>query len=522
MLNRWNAPGQRALCWLVLLAAIGLPRLAVLGALPSTDEGVYAYFSQIMFSSLSSGHGLPDTGTLMLYPMMVSWVFDLPFNHVMSLRLADLVVTLIAGALFYRLVERESRSAAGAALISFVFLFTMNQPMFVQSGFKNSIFAAYIPLLIAALWARRENTSMASWLAIGALCSVAILLRETFIPFLVIAAPAVLIARGWKAFIAFSAGAALAGLIIIGAAFLGRGGVHAFIDAYINAGDFYASMKDQITPLFIANGSLSAREASVALSLSLIAVFAIALHGIYRKKTSALKTFLFWASIAVVPLLEPLSKIGFPYHFAVCLPGLAMLCALAWGQVLSNRPTAVKAAVAVTIFAGCTPWLLPQTKALSSAWAFNADNLKSIGSNTWRPEVVEQSNYLLAAEAIVKAAPAHGTLSVSGFMFPLFPLTGLLPPAYESSHLNAVAIKTGLDEQAFKKALESCPPDVLMTTTRTELPGSEIVSRVIESSALYTAVATIPIAPAKSYGTFGGTVYKRTGPVDRPCAPQAY
>ena len=80
------------LVFLVMIAAVIMPRIMIAGALPSTDEGFYAYFSQIAYASLSNGHGLPNTGMLMLYPISLSWVFGLPVNHILFLRLVDMLV----------------------------------------------------------------------------------------------------------------------------------------------------------------------------------------------------------------------------------------------------------------------------------------------------------------------------------------------------------------------------------------------------------------------------------------------
>ncbi|PYC15832.1 hypothetical protein DMX02_23650 [Pseudomonas jessenii] len=516
MLNRWTLPGQQALCWLAVIFAVGFPRIMVLGDLPSTDEGVFAYFSQIMFSSVASGSGLPDTGTLMLYPMLVSWIFDLPFNHFFLLRITDLIAAITAGVLFYRIIEKESQSHLAAALISIIFLFTMNQPLFIQSGFKNSIYAAYIPLFIALLWSRTAEQGARTWLWIGALGAVSILLRETFIPFVVLGAASVLVSRGWKTFFRFSFGVVLGGVVLTAAALILRGGFQSFVDGYVNAGDFYTSMKDQITSLLIANGMLAAKQSVIALWLAGLAVAGLLGHIIYNRRFDVLKRLLFWISVATVPLLEPLSKIGFPYHFSVCLPGLAGLCALSWEQLVSPHSKAVKAAAVAALIAVCATLLQSKVPPLLNAFAANKENLRGFNSNTWRPEAIAQSNYLLAADAIAKVAPAHGTLGISGFMFSLFPLTGLLPSSYESSHLSAMVIKYGLDESAFKNALAACPPDIVMTTTRTDFPGSDIIANAIEHSGLYTAVTTIPVSPEKSYGTFAGTVYKRTGQSNVP------
>ncbi len=136
---------------LVALLAVALPRLMVVGGLPTTDEGFQAYYAQIMHASLAGGHGLPDTGPLMFYSLLVNWVFAFGANPMIALRLVDMLVAVAAGYALYRVIEVESRSRLGALLIALLFLFTMNHPTFTQHGFKNSIHAAYLPLF-AALW----------------------------------------------------------------------------------------------------------------------------------------------------------------------------------------------------------------------------------------------------------------------------------------------------------------------------------------------------------------------------------
>ena len=163
--NRSPADGRRseaALRWGVVLLAVGFPRLMAAGGLPTTDEGVYAYYAQIHHARLAEGSGLADAGPLTLYPILLSWLFAVPANHLVLLRLADMAVALAAGALFYRVLREECRGRAGAALVAFPFLFTMSSPLFVQTGFKNSIFAAYVPLFLALLEAGRNGGTFGS------------------------------------------------------------------------------------------------------------------------------------------------------------------------------------------------------------------------------------------------------------------------------------------------------------------------------------------------------------------------
>jgi uncharacterized membrane protein len=510
MIVKWTELSDRLLILLVVVIGVGFPHLMVAGSLPGTDEGVLAYFSQIIHSSIASGKGLPDTGMLVLYPMLLSWVFELPVNHIIFLRLTDTVVAMVGGWILYRVIETESRSRVGASLITLVFLFTMNQPLFIQAGFKNGIFAAYVPLFLALRLAQgafiaRDKT----WLLVGALMALAVLLRETFLPFIIVGAFAVLLAQGWSGFFRYSFGALLGGVTIMFFILSARGGFQQLLESYRDAGGLYASVANERIPLFISNGISSAKEAAVCLSFAGVSIVLLILNALWRRCPKTLGRISFWIVVALVPLIEPFSKIGFPYHFAVCLPGLAGLSALAWRKLVIEKTSNKKMAFATSFALVHLIALLPAVVMLAGYWGSTRNNLMSVNNSAWPMEAVSQSNYLLAADAIRKASPPNGTLSVSGFMFSLYPLTGLLPPSYDMAHLTGLFIKLGSDERRFEQALKACPPDVLMTTTRTELPGSDAIAKIVRETGLYEPVATIPIAPGKSYWNFGGTVYKK-------------
>lgn len=492
----------------VVFVAVVLPRLAVLGSPPSTDEGVYAYFAQIAHATLAIGQGLPDTGALMLYPVLLSWSFALPFNHLIFLRILDMAVSFAAGWILYGVVRRESRSVFAAALISFIFLFTMNQPIFIQSGFKNSFFAAYVPLFLAVYLAQAEKTREARrWFAVGALVALAILLRETFIPFAVIGAIAILVGRGWKACLQYFVGGVAAGGSLLLAILWARGGVHSLIVGYEDFGAIYASMSDQSLTLFVSNGTVAGQEMSAALVLGGLSIAGTLF---VSSDTPALRGRLwFWAAASLVPLIEPISKIGFPYHFSACLPGLAGLAANGWRAFTLNDGARVRAGFGAVVLGAVALSLFPKFTPLANTWAATRINAWNWNRNEWPVDSISTSNYLLAADALRKNAPPNGTMSVSGFMYALFPLTGLTPSDYELSHLTTLAIKLGFDKDQVQKALSQCPPDVLMTSSRADIPGADIVTEAVEQSGLYQAVATIPISPEKSYGNFAGTIYKR-------------
>jgi len=515
--NRLQVPSVRqhvsastALTAIVILVATVLPRLMVVGGLPTTDEGFYAYFAQLIHANLDAGRGLPHAGTLMIYPLLVSWVFGLPANHMILLRLVDLFVAAVASWLLCRVIEKESGSHVAGALISLVFLFIMNQPLFIQCGFKNSIFAAYVPLFLAL---RLGQDSMigtySAWWGAGALTALAVLLRETFLPFLVVGALAVVMSYGWRACLRYALGATASALLVTAVILGARGGFVTLVDAYRDASVVYASVTDQRVSLFVANGVLSAQEATVALVLGAMGTVAFFVTTFTHKCQTNLRRLMFWACAAMVPLLEPASKIGYPYNFAVCLPGLAGLAALGWKNTLNGRVSSSATRLAALAMVICVLSLFPKFISLTSQWPATHNALQSTFSGTWPSNAIEQSNYLLASEAIRKVVPPNSTLSISGFMYALYPLTGLLPPSNDLNNLSACLIKLDLNAERFKQALLANPPDVLMTTTRTDWPGANTLSKVVRESGLYEQVGNIPVASSKSYGSFGGTVYRR-------------
>ncbi|MGA9666231.1 MAG: hypothetical protein WBQ69_07255 [Gallionella sp.] len=496
---------------IVVLTATVFPRVMLIGGFPATDEGIYAYQGQLIHASLSAGKGLPGVGGLALYPMLLSWVFGLTINHLVMLRLADMIVAVAASCLLYRVIERESGSLVGGALISLVALFTMNQEIFIQCGFKNSMFAAYVPLFLALrLGQDRASETRSTWVLIGTLAALAVLLRETFFYFMIIGGLAVWMAHGWRACLRFTLGAAVAGLLVTLGIAVARGGIANLIDSYRAAGSIYAASADRRLQLFIYSGTLSLKEAAVALVLGGLGIIAIVAGFFARNRSVSPKRFAFWVSVTLVPLLEPASKIGYPYHFAVCLPGIAGLTALGWKSLAVDGSRSLKLRFATIAAIAGVLILLPKFASLTDDWPDTLDVLQNAGTGSWPADLTEWSNYLLAAEAISKAAPPNGTLSVSGFMYTLYPLTGLLPPSKDLSNLTVtLAVICNLDSVCFKHALLACPPDVLMTTTRNVWPGREILTKVVEDSGLYEQVENIPETDDKSYGDFGGVVYKK-------------
>lgn len=501
---------------LVVAICVVLPRVAGLSALPTTDEGYYAYFSMRIAAALAQGHGLPADGYLMIYPLLTSWVFDIAANPFVLLRFIDLVVSAAAGLLFYILLQRESRSIWFAALLSAVFLLTMNWAAFVQNGYRNSIFLSYIPLILAVILTQSERRpSDRRLFLVGCLVALGILIREPFAGFSVLAVVASCLKFGRRGAMAVAAGGVAAAVAVLIPLLILRGSLQGLVVAYLDAGTMFSAVQDQRYTLFVNAVSTWAKASMLVLAFTAFSLIVVAIAGARRERRDIWLRAAFWLAVAAVPLIEPIMKIGFPYHFASALPGLAGLSALAWRE--TSLPRAAMGFVAILLAFSAYQFFEPQVSwQLKTVRQATADAI-STARNGWVADARQTSNYLIAADLIGRASEHGQTLSVSGFMFTLYPLTGKVPPSAQLSDLTLALIDMNMDGERLSRALRACPPDIIMTTTRTEWPGAELIESTVQESGLYRQVGTVPVKEGISYGTFGGNVYARTSLQKVPC-----
>ncbi|GHT95473.1 hypothetical protein AGMMS49545_18490 [Betaproteobacteria bacterium] len=518
--------GDVALVACVLLAGTIFPRLMVVGGLPAMDECVYAFSAQWIHHSIASGHGIPNAGSLSLYPMLFYWVFNLDYNPVIALRFADMCVAVLTSFFLYTVLYKESKNKIGAVLIALVFTFTMNSFIFIDYGFKNSIMAAFAPLFLAIrigqqiIRSERPEVSHA-WLMVGALTALAVVLRETFVSFAVLGLIVVFVARGRKAALRYFLGGVATGIVLIGGLLLARGGVMEAIFAYRDWGLVFEFTQDRVSGFFTYYGLMAIEEASVALCLSLLAILVLVFIAIIRRSKRIALNLLFWLSFIGFALIEPITKIGVAYHFAMTLPGFAGICALALREIAREWPHLSWAnrerRDAITLL-GVTllvVWLSSMCFALSrSWWPQTQETLIAAPTGGWAEESVSLTNYLLAAGEIKKVMPENGTLSTSGHMNSLYPLTGHLPPSYQLGNLSIIALKSDLSVSRIQEALMVCAPDVIMVYMQddgwfTGYGHKEILAAVM-GTGVYEAVTEIPAA-RRGYGLFiSGIIFKKT------------
>lgn len=504
--NQAMRPGSAFWPLLVVLISTVTPRLLSLGGFPNMDAGFYAYWAQYIQQSLAQGQGLPDAGGLMLYPALLSWLCVMPGNTLVWLRLADMLAAAWAGWLLCRLLQRESRSAVAGVLLALAFLAAMNAPEVIDAGFKNSIFAAYIPLFLALRLAETRDARSPRWFAVGALTALGVLLREPFVPFALAGAAAVWIGRGPRAFWRYAAGGLFCGLLFLALAGFLRGDVTQLFRSYLDAGSLYAQEAGRVGHNFYAYGKNFLYLAGPVLVLSAVSMGLLCRGGSRPTCGRAL----FWLALALLPLLEPMTKIGFAYHFAVTLPACAGLCALAWSR-RGDFPLPLRRASAGLAALAC---LLQLYMALPGAGQarISLETLRAWPARGWPAALAPLSNTLLAGEAVRAVLPPGGSLSSSAFAYFLYPVTGALPSGPTMSDLSRAYIAVGNDVSRLAAVLRADPPDVLAVGFAVDEHAASFTREIIEAvrqSGLYAFVATIPVDKSKNYGWMGYHIYNR-------------
>lgn len=344
---------------------------------------------------------------------------------------------------------------------------------------------------------------------------MAVLLRETFLPLMALGALAVLVGHGMRPFGQVILGALGAGTLITGATLAARGGITATVDSYLDASLIYAAIAEKRVDFFFEFGGQTLREGIVALIVAGLGLVIALVRTLGGSLVTSLPKLAFWLAAALIPLIEPASKIGFPYHFGVCLPGLAGLAALGWRNAFEDGSALWGRLAAGTLCIALLAMVIPRLTPLVSNWPQTRESLASFQSGQWPDSFTDKSNYLVAAQAIRQAVPPGGTVAISGFMFTLYPLTGHLPPTPDLSNLSSTLIKLGFSGHRLREALLRCPPDVVMTTSRTDWPGGAELLAAVRKTGIYEEVAEIPATHDRAYGSFGGFVFRAVE--RRPC-----
>jgi hypothetical protein len=450
-------------------------------------------------------------------------VFFLQYNPYISLRLIDLGMAIVMAFLWYKVLARICNNNTGAAIIAFIFTFTLSYHVFIDSGFKNSITVAFVPLLLAlyiGIGAVQEKKSGNAWWMAGALTALSVVFRETFAPFALFGLVSVFIAQGRKAALQFFVGGMAAGIVLIGGILLARGGIAETIAHYRAAGILFGSIPGEVRLRNFTEYGLKAFHYSyIVLAASALAVVVLSVAIFLQRSKSLLMATVFWLSFIGVALIESATKICFAYHFAIAFPGLAGLCALALREIIRIWPAMkwlnrkINRIFAVGGILLSAFWFYFSCSAMAIFyWPYTLDVLSAAPGGEWPEKFTDLSNHLFIAAEIKKVIPENGTLLVTMGMHGLYPLTGHLPPGRRLNDLGVADILLDSSVPAIQEVLLDCAPDVLMLATmRGWHPGSgsENLLEAVLATGIYEAVAEIPVS-LRIYGEFAAMIFRKT------------
>ena len=128
----------------------------------------------------------------------------------------------------------------------------------------------------------------------------------------------------------------------------------------------------------------------------------------------------------------------------------------------------------------------------------DAINLSADAESFRSSQTIEKSQYLIVARKIYELSREDSTLSTSGLMTVLFPLTELLPPTYELHDLGKLLLKLNYDENKVMEVIIKHRPTLIVNSGT--YPYEASLSKIIEKTNLYNKVETVVGNPEIQYG----------------------
>ena len=497
---------------IVAILTTGFLRLQLFIGLPESDGGVYSFKAQFIYHALNNGEGLKDF-PIHLYQMMTYWVYGLDVHQLIVLRLIDGLVAIAASIVFFKVILKESGSTLFTVILMIPLLIVMNDIAVIGFGYRNSIWAAYLPLFSALLvWQNASKADTFSFYIIGALVSLGVLLREPFLPFFLLAGIAIWIGYGWRVLLKYLIGSAILGFIFLAVVLSFRGwDLLNLINSYSSLS--LSQYNNLIWGMFI-NSGLKSLKANWFICITALAsiIYLIKLY-VTDKKSVLMNRAYFWLLMALIPLIEPTFKVGFEYHFAQCLPGLAGLSAMGWRYINSNESKRVNTSSLLILGLMSLIVIVPTVNQniVNSIRIYGlSDAIDWSISEVFRsPEMVQRSQYLTIAAKIYELSRADSTLVVTNSLHALYVLTGLLPPVYALNDLNPLYSSLNSDKEKLIQVIKKYRPTIIVTPTINSIPKNDLdIQNIIDKTNLYNKVAVVPKNLAIDYGWRTAVIYR--------------
>ena len=495
---------------LIAILTTGFLRSQVMVYPPASDSGYYTFASQWFFNAITQDIPIKDS-QLYLYQFMTAWVYGLDINQIVLLRIIDCFVSIAASIVLFNVILKESGSKVFTVILMTSLLIILHDITYVLFGYRNSIWVAYLPLFTALLvWQNTSKEDKYSFYLIGGLVSFGILLREPFLPFFLLVGLVIHIGYGWHALFKYLIGSTILVFSVLGFMLMFRGwDLYNLIHIYILHVDFVGDFGKW--GLSFTSGIFQLIQTSwFVCTLSLASIFYFIKFNFSDKRIVAMNRYYFWILVAIIPLIEPIFKIGYQYHYANCLIGLAGLSAMGWKYLSDHESKRIKRSALMVIGLISLFIIIPTVndKVIKKQIVSLPNVITALDNyDSFRyPHLIESNQYLTIAAKIFNLSREDSTLAVSGLMQVLYPLTKLLPPTFELSWLRYLFVKLNFDQDKLIKVIEKQRPTIIVTTDWN--PGDAEMSAIIDKIDLYEKIEVIPVNLKIDYGWKSATIYR--------------
>ncbi|WP_310389533.1 hypothetical protein [Roseateles sp.] len=477
-------------------------RAALLGQAPFADEGHYAAASYFQFLGYTQGvfaenSIIPNFGIIEIYSLLFSWVYLLPINGYISLRVIDAVIAGLTTIMMFKYLYIVSRQQLAACLAALLLATAINHPLFIEAGARNPIPAATCLLFCSLYLLERQRGKK---LLPAALCLAgAVLVRE---PFVAIAGVVVLHVfhqyklRSAVLFSLYGLAGCLAGFLLVGLLKGGLAGISTNFLSYFQFTQLDASVNLDFRAR-LALAASQAAEMSTALGFCLPIVLLGLLAPLLTpalRTPRALAPYWLGIGIALASLLEAAIKKPYPYHLAQFLIGLGIFACygfqilIAWIRAIRQSSPAAALLCVTAVFVGHGLLATDYARVLRYAAAWTIHFAPVMIFNDWNSPVVKDS-YFLSVASIVKNNSRQDDVILSTF-YNVYPLTHRLPP---NRDIASVAVFQR------QQASESANRSIIQIIN--EQQPAVFIQEVSELQRLRPATGPVEIAVAANYSS---------------------
>ncbi len=295
---------------------------------PCADDCFYTLNAELA----ARGVGTFPSAPLNLYPSLVSVVGMPPATPLLRLRAVDAVMAAGGAVMLFGFLSRWAGPAI-ALIMASGWSIAVNLPIFVESGFRNSIAAATL-VYLGALWCLSSQSRSAPFWA-GLLIPLAVALREPFVFVPIVSLYLAFALHGPRGLVLHLAGLAVAGTGLLLWIIWFRGSPRLVMEYFYEHTMFYEGIRKYWGP---SHNRAALRDATRAtmwlLPPAMVGLGRLVAPGREQRAAKGLAILLF-----VPPLPEPFAKFAVPYHWAQLLLGIVFLGAmgLRWLPTIVGR-----------------------------------------------------------------------------------------------------------------------------------------------------------------------------------------